>query len=299
MFKEYNEEFFKKIRDINILEKVLSYIEEKKICTKNLPREVEYYRKNDLISLKKMYYMRELKNKKLLISKLIATKTLENIVYALYICHKIINENDYFNENGYKFKEEESKNYEYKVIYLFLQRFLLNKKEAENIYEDLKIKNIQCFNLTYLKSDLNILFKSNYPKIFIEKYYETICKIFEYFPRFVENGNFASALDLIRTYEKILKSDFLMEQNVSKILSDSQDTFFDTLLGEENSYLFKKLSANQNNCKLTYKNIFNPEMAPFRAERFVNDETYGGSAKFAEVLKDIENEQKRYTRSNP
>ncbi|KAF7697537.1 hypothetical protein CDIK_1635 [Cucumispora dikerogammari] len=249
--------------------------------------EIDFFRRKNILALIILYKEKKLKNIKLLLSALIGSKKLENIIIALFI----------------SYKNYDSGNYEFQIIYAFILRLLCNLFHLETEYKRINPGEVQIMSLAFILSDLAILKKTKQSEIFTCLFssvfnvaYKIKQKALESLLTYIINKKYLQAISLIKVIRQINESELLIEVENWKILAKNSTSSFLNLLGEECSYLFRKVTVYREEIDLDFFNIFTLSGKKFSCNLFKDNYSLGicKDDAFFEILSKIEKEQKQF-----
>lgn len=187
-------------------------------------------------------------NVKILLSLLISTRSINNLVLAAYIAHN----------------NRLEANYEILLIEMFIYRYFCFIPIILKLYKFLDIKNVQLYNTAYIWSDPLIYEVNHKCKINLHevnyriKEIQSIQKsdlalIRERIVSYVDYNRIAHAVSLVELHRMISDSITIKELEAMKIMATKKQTIFTDLLGSKCSYLFDKLVCN---CNIQQFHIF-------------------------------------------
>lgn len=235
MRKNTFQSLIRKLNNFDEITKVMSLIEYEWIESKEDSIMYKYcmgkfIKKADIMYLINNKENFDMKYKKLLLGILISKN---EIILAYYFCYQ-------------EYKNEE--NYEIKLIYLFLNRYLCFYRRVKLIMkEELKLKNLLERGMFYVLGDLRIILSLNSNKTNMfddtdELYYLTIHLI-----EFVNKRSFVRAksiIDVVRNY--LSDNVFSKEVIFNRFIGEDDETEFNNFLGEPCKFLFRKLTKSDN-----------------------------------------------------
>lgn len=170
-------------------------------------------------------------NLKIVLALLISSRVESNLVLALYLASK----------------EEISENYEITLIRMFLNRYFCFIDEVLKLFEELNIKNIQCYNMAYLWTDPMIVCgmsldekKKSLKKCLIKDLANLNLQIH----KFMNQKQIGCAISVIEIDQKLKNMVIWKELDENKIIGEDPNTLFSMMLGNGCSFLFNKLVVN-------------------------------------------------------
>lgn len=186
-----------------------------------------------------------------LIGILLATHKLENIVIALSLLHSYKSTRNTTNSTDDILSE-------LKILFLFLSRFFCLYDDVTFWYRDLRILNIQMYNMAYSWQDPRIILLQEEeciisptcikPMILADIYVASVndqSSFMHSSHKFSLDGSISCAYSCYKTMHNIMHNPILEEYYENKIVSTESQTVFSGYMGEKNRYIFNKLTINR------------------------------------------------------